>query len=282
MPYASPSRVDVDASTNAGDPERLTGDVTVGREPDDSAGQMPAVAGVDVAAIFDEMAPVYDRLGTILSLGMERRWRNAVVAGSGIKPGEAVIDVGAGTGKLAAVLADRVGPFGRVVAVDLSPGMIERGSANTRDLVQLEFILGDALALPFEDGRFDAATIAFGLGALADLPAGLRELRRVVRSGGRVVCLEPTMPRPRWWGRIYHQTARRLAPLAVSVAGRREAYRRLAPLVQNVPDAETLADMMRAAGLVDVSHRRLGLGAVALHVGTVPGPALGQIPIRGT
>ena len=148
--------------------------------------------------------------------------------------------------------------------------MVERGTANTRDLVQLEFLLGDALALPFEDARFDAATIAFGLGTLPDLPAGLRELRRVVRPGGRVVCLAPTMPWPRWWGRIYHRAARRMAPLAVSVAGRREAYRRLTRLVQNVPDAETLADLMRAAGLVDVAHRRLGLGAVALHVGTAP------------
>ena len=225
---------------------------------------------MEVASIFDEIAPVYDRLGSILSLGLDKRWRHAVVEVSGVMPGDAAIDVVAGTGKLAAVLADRVGPFGQIVAIDLSPAMVERGSAETRDLVQLQFLLGDAAALPFDDGRFDAATVAFGLGTLPDLPAGLRELRRVVRPGGRVVCLEPTMPRPRWWGRIYHRAARRLAPVAVSVAGRREAYRRLSALVQNVPDAETLADLMRSIGLVEVHHRRLGLGAVALHVGTVP------------
>jgi demethylmenaquinone methyltransferase/2-methoxy-6-polyprenyl-1,4-benzoquinol methylase len=225
---------------------------------------------VDVASIFDELAPVYDRLGSILSLGLDGRWRTRVVESAGVRPGDAAINLVAGTGKLAAVLAERVGPFGRVVAVDLSPAMVERGSAATRDLVQLEYLLADTQALPFDNARFDAATIAFGLGTLPDLTAGLRELRRVVRPGGRVVCLEPTMPRPRWWGRIYHRTARRLAPLAVSVAGRREAYRRLAALVQNVPDAETLADLMRSVGLVEVGHRRLGLGAVALHVGTVP------------
>lgn len=227
-------------------------------------------SAVEVASIFDEIAPVYDRLGSILSLGLDKRWRQAVVEVSGVMPGDAAIDVVAGTGKLAAVLAERVGPFGQIVAIDLSPEMVERGSAETRDLVQLQFLLGDAAALPFDDGRFDAATIAFGLGTLPDLRAGLRELRRVVRPGGRVVCLEPTMPRPRWWGRIYHRAARRLAPVAVSVAGRREAYRRLAALVQNVPDAETLADLMRSIGLVEVSHRRLGLGAVAIHVGIVP------------
>jgi demethylmenaquinone methyltransferase / 2-methoxy-6-polyprenyl-1,4-benzoquinol methylase len=224
----------------------------------------------DVAALFDEIAPVADRLGSILSLGLDRRWRAAIVDQTLIRPGDAVIDVAAGTGRLATALADRVGPFGRVVAVDISPAMVERGSAGTRDIVQLEFLLGDALALPFENGRFDAATIAFGLGTLADLPSGLAELRRVVRPGGRVVCLEPTLPRPRWWGRIYHRTARRLAPLAVSVAGRRSQYRRLAALVRNVPDADTLADLMRSAGLVEVEHRRLGLGAVALHAGKVP------------
>ena len=78
------------------------------------------------------------------------------------------------------------------------------------------------------------------------------------------------MPRPRWLGRLQHRTARRLAPLAVSVAARREAYRRLAVLVKNVPDADTLADVMRSVGLVEVGYRRLGLGAVALHTGSVP------------
>jgi demethylmenaquinone methyltransferase/2-methoxy-6-polyprenyl-1,4-benzoquinol methylase len=227
-------------------------------------------SAIEIASIFDEIAPVYDRLGSILSLGLDRRWRAAVVETSGVRPGDAAIDVAAGTGKLASELADRVGPFGRVVAVDLSPAMVERGSADTRDLVQLQFVLGDALALPFDDDGFDAATIAFGLGILPDVAAGLRELRRVVRPGGRVVCLEPTVPRPRWWGRVYRRTAGRLAPLAVFIAGRRAAYPRLAALVQNVPDAETLTDLMRSIGLVDVGHRRLGLGAVALHVGTVP------------
>ena len=224
----------------------------------------------EVAAVFDELAPVHDRLATILSLGLDRRWRSAVVGETRLTAGDSAVDVAAGTGLLATELADRVGPFGRVVAVDLSSAMVERGAERARDIVQLEFILADALELPFDDGRFGAGTIAFGLGALADPAAGLRELRRVVRPGGRVVCLEPTMARPRWWGEFQHQAARRLAPLAVSVAARRDAYRRLSTLVRNVPDADVLADMLRGTGLVDVTYRRLGLGAVAIHAGTVP------------
>jgi len=223
-----------------------------------------------VVATFDELAPVHDRMAAILSLGMDRRWRAAVVAETRLTPGDSAIDVAAGTGRLATDLADRVGPFGRIVAVDLSPAMVERGTARSRDIVQLEFVLGDALELPFDDGRFGAATIAFGLGALRDPAAAIRELCRVVRPGGRVVCLEPTMPRPRWWGRLQHRTAQRFAPLAVSVTVRHDAYRQLHGLTSNVPDAEVLAGLLRAAGLVDVRYRRLGLGAVALHSGTTP------------
>ena len=281
MTPAAPTRSDADViateqatpPTNENGPSQSAAtpaaptDPTPATEAADAPG---AARAAEVAAIFDQLAPVHDRMATILSLGMDRRWRAAVVREARLAAGDSAIDVAAGTGLLAAELADRVGPFGRIVAVDLSPAMVERGTARARDIVQLEFVLGDALALPFDDGRFGAATIAFGLGALSDPVAGLRELRRIVRPGGRVVCLEPTMPNPRWWGRFQHRTARRLAPLAVSVAARRDAYHRLTALVRNVPDADSLADLMRATGLVDVRYRRLGLGAVALHAGTVP------------
>jgi demethylmenaquinone methyltransferase / 2-methoxy-6-polyprenyl-1,4-benzoquinol methylase len=223
-----------------------------------------------VTAMFDEIAPVYDRLNTIMTLRLDGRWRAAAVAAAGIGPGDSAVDVAAGTGKLAAALADHVGPFGRVAAVDLSPGMVALGRAATSDLVQLEFVLGNALDLPFEDGAFDAATIAFGLRNLSDFGAGFREMRRVVRPGGRVVCLELTMPRPRWWGRIHQATFQRMAPLVGSMAGLGETYDYLPASLEGFPDAEQLSGLMIAAGLVDVTIRRLGLGAVALHVGRVP------------
>jgi demethylmenaquinone methyltransferase/2-methoxy-6-polyprenyl-1,4-benzoquinol methylase len=228
------------------------------------------VPEVEVAAMFDDIAPVYDRLNTLMTLGLDGRWRHEAVRAASLSSGTAAIDVACGTGKLAAELAERVGPFGRVLAVDLSARMIDRARAAYGDLVQLQFSVANALALPAERGEFDAATIAFGLRNLADFEAGFRELRRVVRPGGRVVCLELSVPKPRVWGRAYHATFRRIAPLIGTLFRRREAYRYLPDSLDGFPDAETLAATMRKAGLESVWFRRLALGAVALHVGEVP------------
>jgi demethylmenaquinone methyltransferase/2-methoxy-6-polyprenyl-1,4-benzoquinol methylase len=224
----------------------------------------------EVARMFDEIAPVYDRLNTLMTLGLDRGWRRAAVSSTRIGQGDAVADIACGTGKLTGGLAEAVGPFGRVIGIDLSDGMLERARAEYRDLVQVEFRQGDALELPIEDGRVDAATIAFGLRNLPDFESGFREMRRIVRPGGIVVCLELTMPRPRLWGRIFHATFRRVAPLAGSVYGKQDAYQYLPESLTGFPDADLLAATMRGAGLADVAYRRLGLGMVALHHGRVP------------
>jgi demethylmenaquinone methyltransferase / 2-methoxy-6-polyprenyl-1,4-benzoquinol methylase len=224
----------------------------------------------DVARMFDDIAPVYDRLNTIMTFGLDSGWRRAAVEQTRIESGASVADVACGTGKLTAELAERIGPFGKVIGIDLSGGMLARAKAEYRDLVQVEFRHGDALELPIEDDGVDAATIGFGLRNLADFEAAFRELARIVRPGGRVVCLELTLPRPRWWGRLYHATFRMTAPIAGSMFGRRRAYRYLPESLEGFPDADRLAETMRKAGLVEVSYRRLGLGMVALHHGSVP------------
>jgi demethylmenaquinone methyltransferase / 2-methoxy-6-polyprenyl-1,4-benzoquinol methylase len=243
---------------------------------DDLEGRPPSrtgntVPGAAVAAMFDEIAPVYDRMNTLMTLGLDAGWRRAAVAATALGPGDAVIDVACGTGKLAEALAERVGPFGRVLAVDLAPGMIAEATAHHRDLVQLEFKVGDALALPVVDASFDAATIAFGLRNLTDFAAGFRELARVVRPGGRVVCLELSVPRPRAWGRIFQATFRRSAPVLGSLFSRGGAYRYLPASLDGFPTPEELVRTMLGAGLTDVVYRSLGLGSVALHQGRVPG-----------
>lgn len=223
-----------------------------------------------VVAMFDGIAPVYDRLNTVMTLGADRRWRAAAVVATGLEEGGSAIDVACGTGKLSAALADRVGPFGRVLGVDVSAEMIARAQTSHRDLVQLEFRLGNALALPVADGEFDAATIAFGLRNLSDFEAGFRELRRVVRPGGTVVCLELSMPRPHAWARTYHGLFRRVAPALGGLFGQRDAYRYLPDSLDGFPDPRELALAMRRAGLAEVTWRRLALGTVALHRGRVP------------
>jgi demethylmenaquinone methyltransferase/2-methoxy-6-polyprenyl-1,4-benzoquinol methylase len=244
-----------------------------GREPAPPEGSGRTgnpVAESDVRDMFDSIAPVYDRLNTLMTLGRDGAWRRAAVRAARVASGDSVIDVACGTGRLSALLAEQVGPFGHVTGVDLSERMIGRARDEHRDVVQLEFVVGNALALAFPDDAFDAATVAFGLRNLADFEAGFRELGRVVRPGGHIVCLELTMPRPRLWGRMFHLGFRTVAPLLGRVFRVGDAYRYLPASVEGFPDAEHLAATMRAAGLQSVRFRRLGLGSVALHSGRVP------------
>ena len=223
-----------------------------------------------MAEMFDAIAPVYDRINTIMTVGADGRWRRAAVRAARLESGAAVLDAACGAGKLSIALAEAVGPFGRVVGIDLARAMIEAAREGSGDLVQLEFQVGNVLDLPFPDGTFDAATIAFGLRNLADFEAGFRELARVVRPGGRVVCLELSQPRPRIWRAIYRTAFGRLAPLAAAPFARGRVYRYLPASLDGFPDAPALAATMNRVGLVEVSFRRMGLGAVALHVGLVP------------
>lgn len=229
------------------------------------------VAEADVTSMFDQIAPAYDRMNTIMTAGRDEAWRRAAREAAALRPGDAAVDVACGTGKLAALLAGAVGPFGRVEAVDLSEEMIARAQRRYRDMVQLHFRSANALALPFADGEFDAATIAFGLRNLSDYGAGFREMARVVRPGGWVVCVELSLPRRRTWARVFHASFRRIAPLAAALFARQgRAYRYLPDSLDDFPAPEQLAATMEAAGLVDVTFRRMSTGVVALHRGRVP------------
>ena len=222
-----------------------------------------------VTTMFDSIAPVYDRMNTLMTAGLDGRWRRAAVRMAKLSRGDAALDVACGTGKLTAALAGAVGPAGRVVGVDLSSAMLVEARRAFGELANVEFRIGDALALPVDEGSFDAATIAFGLRNLASFEDGFREMARVVRSGGRVVCLELSVPRPRVAGRIYTAGFRATAPIMGTLFRRRAAYSYLPHSLDGFPAAEELAETMKRAGLVDVGFRRLALGAIAIHVGVV-------------
>ena len=185
-----------------------------------------------------------------------------------MQPGDAALDVCCGTGDFAVELRRAVGPSGRVVGLDFSPQMLEMAR---RKCSAVEWLQGDALALPFADGEFAAACVGFGVRNLSDHRRGFAEMARVVRPGGRVVCLEmSTPPAPiRPFSQLW--TDRGVPVLGRIVAHDPEAYSYLPESVHRFPPAPELAEIMRDAGLVDVGYRRLMMGVVALHVGTVPG-----------
>ena len=219
--------------------------------------------------MFDSIAPVYDRMNTLMTAGLDGRWRRAAVRAARLSRGDAALDVACGTGKLTAALATAVGREGRVVGIDLSEAMLDEARRAFGELPSVEFRLGNALALPLEDGSFDAATIAFGLRNLSSFEDGFREMARAVRSGGRVVCLELSVPRSRVAGRVYTAGFRAMAPIMGALFRRRAAYSYLPHSLDGFPAAEEIAETMKRAGLLDVRFRRLALGAVAIHVGTV-------------
>jgi demethylmenaquinone methyltransferase / 2-methoxy-6-polyprenyl-1,4-benzoquinol methylase len=212
-----------------------------------------------VRGMFDRIAGVYDLMNRVMTLGLDGRWRRLAVREI-VWPGDRVLDACCGTGDFA-VEAERCG--GRVVGLDFSERMLERAR---RKSGTIEWAHGDALALPFGDGEFDAATVGFGVRNLADLQAGLAELARVLRPGGRVAVLEITRPsgvlRPffRLWFDV-------LVPVAGRVLPGGKAYTYLPASVRRFPGPEDLSALLEAAGFRDVSYRTLGGGIVALHLG---------------
>jgi len=220
-----------------------------------------------VREMFDRITPAYDRMNRLMSFGMDGSWRALAVRASGVGPGDAALDVCCGTGDLAIELLDAVSTRGRVIGLDFSQAMLD---AARRKSSQVEWVRGDALALPFPDGEFAAATIGFGMRNLADPLRGFAELGRVVRPGGRVVCLELTPP-PAWAAPFARLWTDRAVPLLGRLIARdTDAYRYLPASVHRFPPAEELAAVMGRAGLRRVRFRRLSGGAVAVHVGTVP------------
>jgi len=219
----------------------------------------------EVGAMFDRIAPRYDAMNALISGFQEPRWRRRAIALADLRPGMSAIDVATGTGKVALGLADVVGTFGRVVGVDVSRAMIDRARTANADRVELEFVVGDALQLPAEDATFDAATIAFGMRNLPDYERGFAEMRRVVRPGGRVICLEIARPGS-ILGRVGRLWFERAVPLLGRLIGEREAYAYLVASVRAYPSPARIADTMRAAGLVDVRWVPLTFGMVTAHV----------------
>lgn len=214
----------------------------------------------DVAGMFDAVAERYDVVNTLMTFGQDRRWRSVVAREVGIRAGERVLDVAAGTGA-SSVPFRRMGAT--VVACDFSTGMLRVGRAKHPELC---FVAGDALALPFADGRFDAVTISFGLRNVADVTAALAELARVTRRGGRLVVLETSAPLRQPLRGVHGVYVQRVLPrIARRAASNVPAYAYLAESAAAWPSPQELADTIATTGWSQVTWRQLLFGAVAVH-----------------
>jgi demethylmenaquinone methyltransferase/2-methoxy-6-polyprenyl-1,4-benzoquinol methylase len=214
-----------------------------------------------VRAMFDRIAPRYDLLNTILSAGIDGRWRRQAATATRLEPAQSALDVACGSGRLTAELARRAGG-GRVVGLDFSEGMLGRARA---DHPELDFVLGDALALPFADGEFDAATIAFGLRNLTDPGRGLAEMARVAR---RMVVLEFVKPPPTAFGALYRFHLRQVLPrVGAAISGAPAAYRYLSDTVDTYRTGPELAELASSSGWKGVEFRGLTFGTVGLLAG---------------
>jgi demethylmenaquinone methyltransferase/2-methoxy-6-polyprenyl-1,4-benzoquinol methylase len=217
------------------------------------------LAPVAVRSMFDRIAPVYDAMNRVMTAGLDRRWRR-LAAEAVVRPGDRVLDACCGTGDVAMAAVDA---GARVTGLDFSERMLERAR---RKSPEVDWVQGDALALPFADGSFDAATVGFGVRNLDDLERGLAELRRVLRRGGRLAILEITRPRG-VLAPFYRLWFDGLVPLLGKALPGGAAYTYLPASVRRFPGPDDLAALLRGSGFDDVRWKTFAGGIVALHIG---------------
>jgi demethylmenaquinone methyltransferase/2-methoxy-6-polyprenyl-1,4-benzoquinol methylase len=222
-----------------------------------TTGTLPAN---EVRTMFDRIAPVYDVMNRVMTAGLDLRWRR-LTAQAVVRPGDRVLDACCGTGDLA-VAAVKAG--GTVTGLDFSPRMLERAR---RKAPSVEWIEGDLLSLPFQDGSFEAATVGFGVRNVSDLPGALAELRRVLVSSGRLGILEITQPRG-LLAPFYRLWFDRVVPLLGKLLKGGAAYSYLPASVRRFPGPDELTALLRDAGFAGVEWRSFAGGIVALHTGT--------------
>jgi demethylmenaquinone methyltransferase / 2-methoxy-6-polyprenyl-1,4-benzoquinol methylase len=218
----------------------------------------------DVSAMFDSLAERYDLLNDLMSAGQVRRWRRAVARAVGAGGSDLVLDLAAGTGTSSRAFT---GAGARCVACDFSLGMLQVGVR--RPTTGVSFVAGDALRLPFRDGSFDAVTISFGLRNLADTRAGLAEMLRVTRPGGRLVVCE--FSHLRRLDALYRRYLAAALPFLARLCGDPAAYHYLAESISAWPAQPELGRWISGSGWSAVRWQNLALGVVAVHMAQRPG-----------
>lgn len=224
-----------------------------------------------VAQVFQSVAPNYDLMNDLMSLGMHRLWKRQTLAEATIQPGQFVLDVASGTGDLAKAFTKLVGPRGRVIMSDINDAMLQTGRErmiNAGIVGNIDYVLADAEKLPFEDNQFDCITIAFGLRNVTDKDAALRSMYRILKPGGKLLILEFSHPTSSALKKFYDFYSFQCIPrMGELVAKDRDSYQYLVESIRMHPDQATLKNMLNNAGFEDTYFTNLTGGIVALHKG---------------
>ncbi len=221
-----------------------------------------------VRGVFDSVAPKYDTMNDLMSMGLHRVWKAYTVLVANVHEGAQVLDIAGGTGDLALAFAEKVGTTGRVVHTDINEAMLREGRNRLLNAgVVLPTLVCDAEKLPFPDNHFDVVTVAFGLRNMTHKDAALREMNRVLKSGGKLLVLEfSKVAKP--LAKVYDWYSFKVLPtLGKLVAGDDASYRYLAESIRMHPGQEELKTLMKMAGFGHVDFHNLTGGVVALHVG---------------
>jgi len=223
-----------------------------------------------VRGVFDAVANRYDLMNDLMSLGLHRTWKNALVDALAPRNGMQLLDLAGGTGDIAHRFLTRA-PQGEVTVLDINEAMLREGRDRSIDrnaMQGISWLCSNAEHLPFADASWDACTIAFGIRNVTDIPQALREIRRVLKPGGRFLCLEFSPLPPSLFERFYEAYSFHVIPrIGQAVAGSAEPYRYLVESIRRFPNMETFARMMTEAGLDQVRFRSMSRGIVALHSG---------------
>lgn len=229
--------------------------------------------GRGIRDMFDAIAPRYDLLNRLLSLGIDRRWRTLAVAQLQIPAGGRVLDVATGTGDVALEIAARTPDSVRIVGEDFTQGMLVHGQvkiARSPYAHRIVLVNAPCESMPHPDHSFDGVTIAFGIRNVVDRLAGLKEMHRVLRPGGRAVILEFSNPRSRVFKSIYYAYFKRILPFIGGLISKRSAYQYLPDSVLEFPSQEAFSALMADAGFTQLRHIDLTGGIATVYVGVRP------------
>lgn len=224
-----------------------------------------------VQKVFDSVAPRYDLMNDLMSMGLHRLWKKATISLSGVKPGHYVLDVAGGSGDLAQDFARRVGHQGFVLLTDMNANMLTTGRnklINNGLAGNIAYLQTDAQTLALADNSFDCVTISFGLRNVTDKEQALQSMLRVLKPGGKLLILEFSKPAQSWLNKLYDCYSFQLLPkLGQWIAKDAQSYRYLVESIRKHPDQNTLAQMMIQQGFTQVSYHNLTGGIVAIHEG---------------